>query len=424
MLDNVWQPPLNPTRASKSINYALPDMVTSDEILRAKEVITPHIIRTPLIFSPTFSEMSGASVYLKLETLQKAGSFKVRGATYRILNHIHEIGKAGIVAASAGNHAQGVAVAARMAGIPATIVMPVHASLSKQAATKSYGAEIILKGENLQESIQAASALAGSGAMFVHPYNDPDVIAGQGTIGLEILEDLPSADIIIVPVGGGGLISGIAIAIKAKNPGARIIGVQAEACPSAAGALRDHQLVNVAPRQSVADGIMVTQVGELALPVLETLVDEIVLVSEEEIIDAMLLLIERKKIITEGAGAVPLAALLNNHISFPPGCNVVLVISGGNIDSSLLSRIIERGLLKKGRLMHISVRLPDIPGSLAGLLSLVAKYGGNIAHIQHRKSVPDLPFDNVVVEIDLETRDREHSREIEQKIHESGYLMA
>lgn len=397
-------------------------MVTYEDIVHAKEVIAPHIIRTPLIYSSTFSESTGAHIYLKLETLQKAGSFKVRGATYRILRHNNEIGVAGVIAASAGNHAQGVAVAASMAGVHATIVMPVHASLSKQAAAKSYGAEIILKGENLQESIQVASALARNGAAFIHPYNDPDIIAGQGTIGLEILEDLQSVDTIIVPIGGGGLISGIAISVKEKKPAVRIIGVQAAACPSAHDAKREAKIVTVVPGQSVADGILVPQVGALTLPSLKSLVDEIVLVSEEEIIDAMLLLLERKKILAEGAGAVPVAALLNNHITIPEGSNVVLVISGGNVDTPLLAKILTRGLLRKGRIMHTAIRLRDVPGSLSGLLSLIAECKGNIIHIEHRRDEPGLPIDMVIVDLDIETRGPDHVQEIYKTIREAGFL--
>jgi threonine dehydratase len=396
-------------------------MVTYEDILHAKEVIKSHIIRTPLIYSPTFSDMTGANVYLKLETLQKAGSFKVRGAAYRILGHKNEIGEAGVIAASAGNHAQGVAVAARMAGVHATIVMPVNASLSKQAATKSYGAEIILSGENLQESIEVASAISRDGATFIHPYNDPDIIAGQGTIGLELLEDLQSIDTIIVPVGGGGLISGIAIAVKAKYPEVRIIGVQATACPSAYEAMRNAESADIVPGQSVADGILVPQVGSLTKPILKALVDDIVLVAEDEILDGMLLLLERKKILAEGAGAVPVAALFNNHISIPKDSNVVLVISGGNVDTPLLTRIIHRGLLRKGRIMHTSIRLRDVPGSLAGFLSLIAQCKGNIIHIEQRKDDPDLPLDVVVVDIDIETRGPDHVKEIEQRIREMRY---
>ena len=293
--------------------------------------------------------------------------------------------------------------------------------LSKQTATKSYGAEIILRGENLQESIEIASVIAKDGATFIHPYNDPDIIAGQGTIGLEILEDLQSVDIIIVPVGGGGLISGIAIAVKAKKPSVRIIGVQAAACPSAYNAVQGTEMVTVVPSQSVADGILVPQVGALALPVLESLVDEIILIPEEEILGAMIQLLERKKILAEGAGAVPVAALFNNHLSIPEGSNVALVISGGNVDTPLLTRIINRGLLRKDRIMHISIQLRDVPGSLAGLLSLIAQCEGNIIHIEHRKDDPDLPFDMVIVDIDIETRGPEHAQEIEQKIREAGY---
>jgi threonine dehydratase len=396
-------------------------MVTYQDILRAKEVITPHIIRTPLIYSPTFSGLTQAHVYLKLETLQKAGSFKVRGALYRIFSHKDNIGVAGVIAASAGNHAQGVAVAAHMAGVHATIVMPVHASISKQSAAKSYGAEIILKGENLQESIEIASSIASDGRVFIHPYNDPDIIAGQGTIGLEILEDLQSVDTIIVPIGGGGLISGIAIAMKTQNPAIRIIGVQSSVCPSAYDTVRKGKIVSVSPGPSVADGILVPQVGALTLPVIKSLVDEIILVSDEEIVDAMLFLLERKKILAEGAGAVPVAALLNNHISIPKGSNVVLVISGGNVDIPLFTRIINLGLLRKGRIMHISIRLRDIPGSLAGLLLLIARCNGNIIHIYHCKDEPDLPPGMVSVVIDIETRGPDHVQEIEQKIREGGY---
>jgi threonine dehydratase len=397
-------------------------MVTYEDIMRAKEVIAPHIIRTPLIYSPTFSEMTGANIYLKLETLQKAGSFKVRGATYRILRNSSEIGETGVIAASAGNHAQGVAVAARMAGVHATIVMPTHASLSKQAATKSYGAEVVLKGEDLQESIEVATALAASGALFIHPYNDPDIIAGQGTIGLEMQEDLENIDTVIVPVGGGGLISGIAIAMKAKRPSVRIIGVQAAACPSAFDAVNKAEIVTVTPGQSVADGILVPKVGAQTLPVIESLVDEIVLVSEGEIIDAMLLLLERKKILAEGAGAVPVAALLNNKMSIPEGSNVVLVISGGNVDTPLLAKIIHHGLLRKGRIMHTSVRLRDVPGSLAGFLELIARCEGNILHIGHGIEDPGLPPGTITVYVEIETRGRDHAMEIEQKIRDGGYL--
>jgi len=392
-----------------------------EDILRARGRIAPHVIRTPLVYSHAFSALAGADIYLKLETLQKAGSFKVRGATNRILGHLHEIGEKGVVAASAGNHAQGVAVAAGIAGVPSTIVMPVHASLSKQAATKGYGARIILDGNTLADSIRVAEGLAHDGMTFIHPYNDPDVIAGQGTVGLEILEDDPAVDTIVVPVGGGGLISGIALAVKATNPGVRVIGVEAEACPSVHDALLATGVPGHAPAPSLADGIIVPEPGRLAMTVIGDLVDEIVLVSEEEIIDAMLFLLERKKIVAEGAGATPAAALLGRHITIPANSNTVLVISGGNIDSPLLSKVIARGLMRQGRTLHVNIELVDRPGSLAGLLAVISRSEGNISHIGHHKDLPGIPFDHVVVDIEMETRGPDHSARIMKEITGAGF---
>ncbi len=398
-------------------------MISYEEILQAKKVISPHIIRTPLVYSPTFSEMTGANIYLKLETLQKAGSFKIRGATYRILHHKNDIGPAGVIAASAGNHAQGVAVAARIAGVPATIVMPVHASMTKQTAAKRYGAEIILRGENLQESIEVAESIAKeNGAVFIHPYDDPDIIRGQGTIGLEIMEDLPSVDMVVVPVGGGGLISGISVALSAHaEKQVRIVGVQAEACPSAyisfhAGAREFRK-----PGKSVADGILVPQTGSLTLPVMKSLVSDIVLVNEKEIIRAMLLLLERKRIIAEGAGSAPLAAVLFNRTAIPKGANIVLVISGGNIDISLYTRVIEFALVQEERITHITAWIRDIPGSLGALLSLIAKQEANIIRIEQRREEADFFLDTVIVEIDIETRGTDHAKQIREVIGKAGY---
>ncbi|HVP94624.1 MAG TPA: threonine ammonia-lyase [Methanoregulaceae archaeon] len=400
-------------------------MISYEEILRAKKVISPYIIRTPLVYSPTFSEMTGANIYLKLETLQKAGSFKIRGAAYRILNHKHEIGPAGVIAASAGNHAQGVAVAASIAGVPATIVMPVHASITKQMAARSYGARIILKGENLQESIEAAELIAKeNGAVFIHPYDDPDIIHGQGTIGLEIIEDLPSVDMVLVPVGGGGLISGIATALSARPNPVSIIGVQAEACPSAYMAFHEGAAIFSKPGKSVADGILVPQTGSLTFPVMKSLVSDIVLVNEKEIIRAMLLLLERKKIIAEGAGSTPLAAVLFKRIAVPRGADIVLVISGGNIDVPLFTRVIEYALTQEDRITHITAWIRDIPGSLAKLLSLIAEQDANIIHIEQRKEKSDFHLDTVIVEIDIETRGTDHAQQIRAIITKAGYRIA
>ncbi len=396
-------------------------MITLDTIRDAERRIADHIIRTPLVFSPTFSEMTGCRVYLKLETLQKAGSFKVRGATNKILCNLKTSGTHGVVAASAGNHAQGVAVAAHRAGVAATIVMPKWASLAKQEATRGYGAQIIIHGKTLEESVAHARLLSFQGMLFIHPYDDEEVIAGQGTIGLEILSDLPETDMIIVPVGGGGLIAGIATAAKALRPATRIIGVQAAGCPSAYEALRSGEPVCVPVQPSLADGIRVAQTGTLTLPVIRSLVDRIVLADEDAIADAVLWLIERKKVVAEGAGATPLAALLTGSVPVEAGSTVVLVISGGNIDSPHLERTIRHALIRRGRIMRCSVVLEDQPGALASFLATVAKEQGNILHIHHEQGASDLPVHAVRVAIEIETRGKEHVATLSAALEQAGY---
>lgn len=396
-------------------------MITLEKIRNAQRRIEEHIIRTPLVFSPTFSEMTGARVYLKLETLQKAGSFKVRGATNKILGNLDTARARGVVAGSAGNHAQGVAVAARRAGVPATIVMPEWASIAKQEAARGYGARIIISGQTLEESVGHAMTLAEEGMLFIHPYDDEDVIAGQGTIGTEILDDLPKTDMIIVPVGGGGLIAGIATAVRALRPSCRIVGVQAAGCPSAYEALRTGDSVCVSPQPSLADGIRVAQTGTLTLPVIRSLVDRIVLADEDAIADAMLWLIERKKVIAEGAGAIPLAALLNGSIPIEPGSTIVLVISGGNIDTPRLERTLHHALMRQGRILRCSVVLDDHPGALARFLAIVANGKGNILHIHHEQGAYDLPVDAVRVVVEIETRGKEHSGAIVSALEGAGY---
>jgi len=289
-------------------------MVTLADIRAAEGRIAGHIIRTPVVFSPTLSAMTGAQVWFKLEALQKAGSFKVRGASNKILAAGDAIKDRGVVAASAGNHAQGVVVAAHAAGVPAVIVMPEWAAISKQEATRGYGAQVILHGRTLEESIARAESLAAEGRLFIHPFDDGEVIAGQGTIGLEILADLPETDLIVVPVGGGGLIAGIATAAKALRPEVSIVGVQAAACPSAEESLRQGRPAPVRAGQTIADGIRVAETGNSTFPAIRDLVDTIVVVTEEEIADAMLLLLERKHIVAEGAGADPPAALMNTSL--------------------------------------------------------------------------------------------------------------
>lgn len=389
------------------------------EIRSAGLRIASYVTKTPLIYSSTFSRMADAHVYLKLETLQMAGSFKIRGAMNKILIHKDRT-VSGVVTASAGNHAQGVSVAAHIAHIPATVIMPLWSSLSKQEASRGYGADIRLYGNTLEESMERAQELATEGMLFVHPYDDPDIIAGQGTIGLEICDDLPSPDLIVVPVGGGGLISGISVAVKNRVPSCQIIGVQAAACPYAYLTKYGGCEETGPTGWTLADGIRVTRIGEHTLPYLHNLVDEIVLVDDGEISDAMLWLLERKKIVAEGAGATPLAALLSHKFSYPTGSTIVLVISGGNIDSHQLSRVIRQALARKGRLMRLSVVIADKPGSLAELLAIIAREGGNILKISHSEWDIELPVQEKRIWIEIETRGPAHMTAIEKTITQVG----
>jgi threonine dehydratase len=398
-------------------------MISLADIQAAESRIFSYIIRTPVVHSPTISEMTGANVYLKLETLQKAGSFKVRGATNKILSYPDITTETCVVAASAGNHAQGVAVAAHSAGVPATIIMPEWSTLTKQEATRSYGAQVIIHGLTLEESIEKAREIAGKGNIFIHPYDDDAVIAGQGTIALEILHDLPATDMIVVPVGGGGLIAGIATAAKAIKPEITIIGVQAGVCPSANESLRHGSPCRVKAGKTIADGIRVAETGILTLPLIQRYVDRHVLVSEEAIADAILLLLERKHVIAEGAGAVPLAALMNGSIDVPSGSNVVLVISGGNVESALLFRIIRQSLARQGRLMRFSLLLDDQPGTLACILTAIAQERGNILHIHHLQGGSDIPVLMARVSFELETRGWDHISGIKKVLADAGYVI-
>jgi len=396
-------------------------MISLADIHAAETRIFPHIIHTPLVHSPTLSDLTGAHVYLKLETLQKAGSFKVRGATNKILSHATTRRTSGVVAASAGNHAQGVAVAARSAGIPATIVMPEWSTLSKQEATRSYGAQVLIHGLTLEESIEKAKEIARKGIVFIHPYDDDAVIAGQGTIGLEILRDLPATDMIVVPVGGGGLIAGIAIAAKGMKPDVTIIGARSSMCPSAGEVLHNGCSVQTQGQKTIADGIRVAEPGTRTLPVIRKYVDRHVLASEEEIADAMLLLLERKHVVAEGAGAVPLAVILNESIDIPSGSNVVLVISGGNVESTLLFRVIRQSLVRQGRITRFSILLDDRPGTLACILTLITRERGNIIQINHMEGERDTPLQMARVNIELETRGWDHVRDIRKVLTDEGY---
>ena len=397
-------------------------MISIASIREAAALLEGRIIRTPIVYSPTFSDMTGAEVYLKIEAMQKAGSFKTRGAANLILSKRALIGDGGVIAASAGNHAQGVAVAAGLAGIPATIVMPEWVSPGKQEAAAGYGARVILKGASLEESIIHAMNLADSGAMiFIHPYDDEAVIAGQGTIGLEILEDLPDADTIIVPVGGGGLIAGIATAVKAERPSVRVIGVQASACPSAAAALQGGGPVTVESYPTIAEGIRVTRTGDKTWPALRDLVEDVVLVEDEQIIAAISLLLERKKVLAEGAGAAPLAALLSGAIHLYPGKKVVAVVSGGNLDTFLLERVLRRGLFDAGKILTVTTDIEEGSRALPVLLSLIAHEGATISRVEQERGSPDIPLHLNRVTLEMELRGPEHRNRVISKLRENGY---
>jgi threonine dehydratase len=396
-------------------------MLNLTAIITARERLTGLILRTPVVYSQTLSRMSGHEVFLKLENLQTTGSFKLRGSLNKVKLLPATEQAAGVVAASAGNHAQGVAYAASLAGLPATIVMPQWASLSKQLATEGYGGRVVRHGQTLAEALDYARSLAQTGLTFIHPFDDPQIIAGQGTLGLEILSDLPEVNAVLVPVGGGGLAAGVAVAIKATNPKVKIFGVQSRLVPSAQAAFAAGNPVAVPGAPTLADGINVTCLGQHTFPLLRQYVDGLALVSETEIADAVLLLLEKKKILSEGAGAVPVAALLHSPADLDLGRRVVLIISGGNMDIPLLERVVQRGLLNSHRLLTLSVVLPDSPGSLGQLAGLLGQAGANILHLAHDRLGLDLPLRETRVKMDLETLGPGHCQQIITTLQQAGY---
>ncbi|HEY0840224.1 MAG TPA: threonine ammonia-lyase, partial [Vulgatibacter sp.] len=354
-------------------------MIGLHEVEEARKRLDEHVIYSPCTRSEAFSRQCGAKIWFKLENLQLTGSFKERGALNKLLELSAEERARGVITASAGNHAQGVAYHAGRLGIPATIVMPDRTPLIKVTNTRGYGAKVVLAGGNFDEAYAEARRLQEEqGLVFVHPFDDDAVIAGQGTIGLELLEQVPDLDAVIVPIGGGGLISGIAVALKQSRPGIRVIGVQTAALPSMKASVEAGEPVTVKAGQTIADGIAVKRPGGRTLEYVKRYVDEILVVDEEEIANAILLLLEREKTVAEGAAAVALAALLHGYCRKLEGENVALILSGGNIDMNLISRIIERGLVKGGRLTRFVVNIEDRPGSLARLTALVAGEGANI----------------------------------------------
>ena len=393
-----------------------------EEVEAARKVIQKIILRTPMIYSDTFSKLTGKEIFLKLENLQKTGSFKIRGAYYKLSQLTPSMKKRGVVAASAGNHAQGVALASSILGIHSIVVMPEGVSLAKQMATRAYGGEVVLFGENTDEALNYAKNLAEAGKSFIHPFDDKQVIAGQGTIGLEILEEVPGVEAIVVPTGGGGLISGIAAVVKKRRPDVKVIGVQSIHAPSAFYSFKRGKVVEAKVKPTLADGIALRRVGEITFPLIQKRVDEMVTVGEDEIASAILMLMERKRIVAEGAGATPLAALLSKRWK-TRAKRIVLLISGGNIDFHLLDRIIEKGLAQTGRLVRMSIVLRDVPGALGKLTALVAQYRANILHIIHERTAKDIPIGFSKVILMLETRGADHIRKIRKGFKLGGYSL-
>tara|TARA_B100000809_G_scaffold17532_1_gene15565 strand:+ start:89 stop:1297 length:1209 start_codon:yes stop_codon:yes gene_type:complete len=390
---------------------------TYDEIVKANSLRGDEIKKTPLIHSPTFSDLTNSEVYLKAEFRQKTGSFKIRGAYYKIKSLSEEDKKHGVVAASAGNHAQGVAFASSLEKIPCTIVMPKNASPAKVAATRGYGANVILQGINYDESYSKAKEIAEkTGATIIQAFDDPQIIAAQGVVGLEILEDLPDVDEIYLPIGGGGLAAGTVIAIKEKNPNVKVIGVQSKSFPSMYESIKQNTRTMIGGEKTIADGIAVKIPGKLTFEIVKNLIDDIVLVDDNEITKAMFLLMERMKFVVEPAGAVGLAYLISKKPS--PGKKVVAVLAGGNVDMYLLGQIVDKGLAAMGRLLVISMALPDRPGIFKEIVDEIALANANIVEVVHDRLSSKVNAGSVTVTLSLETQGKEQSEKLIEKLRE------
>ena len=395
-------------------------MLTLDKIYHASYVLESVIRETDIIHAPKICPE--ANVYLKTENLQITGSFKVRGAYYKISQLSEEEKAKGVIACSAGNHAQGVALAATKNGIKSLICLPDGAPISKVEATKGYGAEVCLVPGVYDDAYMKARELEQEkGYTFVHPFDDEDVIAGQGTIGLEIIKQLRDVDVVVVPVGGGGLISGVAFALKSLNPNIRVYGVQASGAPSMVQSLEMDEIVCLDKVSTVADGIKVKEPGENTFEIVKKYVDGVVTVTDDEVSTAILTLIEQQKLIAEGAGAVSVAAVMFNKIPDIKGKNVVCLVSGGNIDVTILSRVIKRGQLKMGCSDMLVIQLEDKPGQLKGVSAILADLGGNVVSIHHERASEDSDITDTILRIGLETRNHEHIRQIRQALTDAGF---
>ena len=396
--------------------------ITLQDVLDARVRLRNSVYLSPCTRSEMLSRLTGLEVSLKLENLQMTGSFKERGALNRIATLTPEQGKRGVVAASAGNHAQGVAYHATQRGIRAVIVMPLTTPLVKVTATRGFGAEVVLYGANYDEACAEALRLCDEqGMTFIHPFDDPVVMAGQGTIGLELLEQVEGLEAVVVPIGGGGLIGGIACAVKESKPSVKVIGVQTSRLPSMKQAVYERHPVTLDPSTTIADGIAVRRAGDVTYPVVEKYVDEIVIVDEDEIASAILTLLEREKTLAEGAGATALAAILQHKTSLAKGTRTAVLVSGGNIDVTLLSRIIERGLVQDGRLIRLRIHLLDKPGALTELTTLIASHRVNIVDTLYNRAYYGVNLGDTTIDITMETRGREQVAELLVALTAGGY---
>ena len=391
------------------------------DFMEARERLNTVITKTKLIHSSIFSNETGNEVYIKPENLQRTGAFKIRGAYNKIAKLTEEEKKRGVIAASAGNHAQGVALAAQKLGIKAVIVMPKHTPLIKVEATRRYGAEVILTGEVYDEAYEYAKKLQEKeGYTFVHPFNDEDVIEGQGTLALEVLEELPDADIILVPIGGGGLISGIASAAKLKNPLIKIIGVEPEGAASALEARKSHHVVELDEANTIADGTAVKKIGDITFDYIEKYVDDIVTVSDYELMAAFLVLVEKHKIVAENSGILAVAGLKKLNVT---GKKIISIISGGNIDVLTISSMINKGLVARGRIFTFAVDLPDKPGQLVAVSQILSEQNANVIRLEHNQFKNLDRFHEVELQVTVETNGEEHINKITQEFEKKGYII-
>ena len=390
-----------------------------NEFLEAREKLSKVLLNTNLIFSSVFSQETGNNVYIKPENLQKTGSFKIRGAYNKISKLNNEEKKKGVIASSAGNHAQGVAYAAKELGIKATIVMPKTTPLIKVESTKQYGAEVILYGDVYDDASTKAQELEKeNGYIFIHPFNDEDVLFGQGTIALEILDELPLTDIILVPIGGGGLISGIAYAAKQIKPDIKIIGVEPEGAASAKKSIAENKVIELAEANTIADGTAVKKIGDINFKYIKEYVDDIITVSDYELMEAFLLLVEKHKIIAENSGILSVAALKKLNLK---GKNIVSVLSGGNIDVLMISSMINKGLIRRDRIFNFSVNISDKPGELAKVSELIAKVGANVIKLEHNQFKNLARFRDVELQVTVETNGSEHIKKLIELFEKHGY---